>query len=111
MSLFFQRWRSQVSNSDALHTIDECCSTYMVLYVELSQKGRAETDIELTVVDQPFHCLIIFVGYVFTSKDHIRPYLENAETGPSIQWAKAQGNNNPSPNLHKNITHLHEIKQ
>ncbi|OAQ23863.1 carbon-nitrogen hydrolase, partial [Linnemannia elongata AG-77] len=31
-----------------------------------------------------------FSGYVFTSKDHIRPYLENAETGPSIQWAKAQ---------------------
>lgn len=75
------------------------------------KKGRAETDIELTVVDQPFHCLIIFVGYVFTSKDHIRPYLENAETGPSIQWAKAQGNNNPSPRLHKNIAHLHEIKQ
>ncbi|KAF9121149.1 Carbon-nitrogen hydrolase [Mortierella sp. GBA39] len=31
-----------------------------------------------------------FSGYVFTSKDHIRPYLEDAETGPSIQWAKAQ---------------------
>ncbi|KAF9092169.1 Carbon-nitrogen hydrolase [Mortierella sp. GBA35] len=31
-----------------------------------------------------------FSGYVFTSKSHIRPYLEDAETGPSIQWAKAQ---------------------
>ncbi|KAF8936395.1 Carbon-nitrogen hydrolase [Haplosporangium gracile] len=31
-----------------------------------------------------------FTGYVFTSKDHIRPYLEDAETGPSIEWAKAQ---------------------
>ncbi|KAG0375941.1 Carbon-nitrogen hydrolase [Mortierella sp. AD032] len=31
-----------------------------------------------------------FSGYVFTSKDHIRPYLEDAETGPSIQWAKEQ---------------------
>ncbi|KAF9355315.1 Carbon-nitrogen hydrolase [Mortierella sp. AD094] len=31
-----------------------------------------------------------FTGYVFTSKDHIRPYLEDAESGPSIQWAKTQ---------------------
>ncbi|KAF9124736.1 Carbon-nitrogen hydrolase [Mortierella sp. 14UC] len=31
-----------------------------------------------------------FSGYVFTSKDHIRPYLEDAETGPSVQWAKEQ---------------------
>ncbi|KAG0368433.1 Carbon-nitrogen hydrolase [Gamsiella multidivaricata] len=31
-----------------------------------------------------------FTGYVFTSKEHIRPYLEDAETGPSVQWAKTQ---------------------
>jgi hypothetical protein len=31
------------------------------------------------------------LGYVFTSKDHIRPYLEDAKEGPSVQWAKAQG--------------------
>ncbi|KAF9900897.1 Carbon-nitrogen hydrolase [Linnemannia zychae] len=31
-----------------------------------------------------------FSGYVFTSKDHIRPYLEDADTGPSVQWAKEQ---------------------
>ncbi|KAG0284922.1 Carbon-nitrogen hydrolase [Linnemannia gamsii] len=31
-----------------------------------------------------------FSGYVFTSKDHVRPYLEDAESGPSVQWAKAQ---------------------
>ncbi|KAF9277280.1 Carbon-nitrogen hydrolase [Mortierella alpina] len=31
-----------------------------------------------------------FTGYVFTSKDHIRPYLEDAETGLSVQWAKMQ---------------------
>ncbi|KAF9199104.1 Carbon-nitrogen hydrolase, partial [Haplosporangium sp. Z 27] len=31
-----------------------------------------------------------FTGYVFISKDHIRPYLEDAESGPSIQWAKTQ---------------------
>ncbi|KAG0267867.1 Carbon-nitrogen hydrolase [Actinomortierella ambigua] len=31
-----------------------------------------------------------FSGYVFTGKDHIRPYLEDTETGPSVQWAKKQ---------------------
>ncbi|KAI9239214.1 MAG: carbon-nitrogen hydrolase [Podila humilis] len=31
-----------------------------------------------------------FTGYVFTSKEHIEPYLEDAETGPSVQWAKIQ---------------------
>ncbi|KAF9969595.1 Carbon-nitrogen hydrolase [Actinomortierella ambigua] len=31
-----------------------------------------------------------FSGYVFTGKDHIRPYLEDAETGPSVKWAKQQ---------------------
>ncbi|KAG0338938.1 Carbon-nitrogen hydrolase, partial [Podila minutissima] len=31
-----------------------------------------------------------FTGYVFTSKEHIKPYLEDAETGPSVQWAKTQ---------------------
>ncbi|KAG0266237.1 Carbon-nitrogen hydrolase [Mortierella polycephala] len=31
-----------------------------------------------------------FTGYVFASKDHIRPYLEDAETGVSVQWAKMQ---------------------
>jgi predicted amidohydrolase len=30
-------------------------------------------------------------GYVFTSKDHIYPYLEDAEEGPSVEWAKTQG--------------------
>ncbi|KAG0197897.1 Carbon-nitrogen hydrolase [Mortierella sp. GBA30] len=29
-------------------------------------------------------------GYVFTSKEHIKPYLEHAETGPSVEWAKTQ---------------------
>ncbi|KAG0045956.1 Carbon-nitrogen hydrolase [Gryganskiella cystojenkinii] len=31
-----------------------------------------------------------FTGYVFKNKDHIRPYLEDAETGPSVLWAKTQ---------------------
>ncbi|KAF9961407.1 Carbon-nitrogen hydrolase [Modicella reniformis] len=31
-----------------------------------------------------------FTGYGFTSKDHIRPYLEVVEEGPSVKWAKAQ---------------------
>ncbi|KAF9914766.1 Carbon-nitrogen hydrolase, partial [Lobosporangium transversale] len=31
-----------------------------------------------------------FTGYVFTSKDHIRPFLEDAENGPSVLWAKSQ---------------------
>ncbi|CAG8595333.1 7976_t:CDS:2, partial [Acaulospora colombiana] len=32
-----------------------------------------------------------FTGYVFKNKEHIRPFLENAETGPTVQWAKEQG--------------------
>ncbi|GJJ78450.1 protein N-terminal amidase [Entomortierella parvispora] len=31
-----------------------------------------------------------FTGYVFKSKDHIRPYLEDSKTGPSVTWAMAQ---------------------
>lgn len=31
-----------------------------------------------------------FSGYVFHSKEEIEPYLEDAETGPTVQWAKKQ---------------------
>ncbi|KAG0073892.1 Carbon-nitrogen hydrolase, partial [Podila epicladia] len=38
--------------------------------------------------------------YVFTSKEHIEPYLEDAETGPSVQWAKTQGRAPSFPSSH-----------
>ncbi|CAG8454140.1 11857_t:CDS:2 [Scutellospora calospora] len=31
-----------------------------------------------------------FTGYVFENKESIMPYLEDAETGTTVQWAKAQ---------------------
>ncbi|KAG0241919.1 Carbon-nitrogen hydrolase [Actinomortierella wolfii] len=42
-------------------------------------------DVDILVLPE-----MAFTGYMFTSKDHIRPYLEDAETGPSVQWAKKQ---------------------
>ncbi|KAG0293964.1 Carbon-nitrogen hydrolase [Dissophora globulifera] len=42
-------------------------------------------DVDILVLPE-----MAFTGYVFSGKDHIRPYLEDAETGPSVQWAKAQ---------------------
>lgn len=35
--------------------------------------------------------LISIKGYVFKSPKEIMPYLEDSETGPSVQWAKKQG--------------------
>ncbi|KAI9266128.1 hypothetical protein EDC94DRAFT_634000 [Helicostylum pulchrum] len=32
-----------------------------------------------------------FTGYVFKSLQEIEPYLEDAETGPSVLWAKEKG--------------------
>lgn len=34
---------------------------------------------------------LLILGYVFKDKDHIKPYLEDSETGTSVQWAKDQG--------------------
>lgn len=34
---------------------------------------------------------LLILGYVFKDKDHIKPYLEDSETGTSVQWAKEQG--------------------
>ncbi|CAG8720294.1 15485_t:CDS:2 [Cetraspora pellucida] len=31
-----------------------------------------------------------FTGYVFKDKEHIMPYLEDAETGTTVRWAKEQ---------------------
>lgn len=42
-------------------------------------------DIDILVLPE-----MAFTGYVFTSKDHIYPYLEDAEEGPSVKWAKTQ---------------------
>ncbi|RUS34154.1 hypothetical protein BC938DRAFT_482244 [Jimgerdemannia flammicorona] len=33
-----------------------------------------------------------FTGYVFNDLNHIYPYLEDAETGPTVIWARRQGN-------------------
>ncbi|CAI2170141.1 16897_t:CDS:10, partial [Funneliformis geosporum] len=33
---------------------------------------------------------LAFTGYVFKDKDHIKPYLEDSETGTSVKWAKEQ---------------------
>ncbi|CAJ0838268.1 17555_t:CDS:10 [Entrophospora sp. SA101] len=49
----------------------------------LSSYGPGEIDILLLPE-------MAFTGYVFTSKDHIRPYLEDAETGTTVQWARSQ---------------------
>lgn len=32
-----------------------------------------------------------FTGYVFNSLDEIMPFLEDKDSGPSVQWAKKQG--------------------
>ncbi|ORE04732.1 hypothetical protein BCV72DRAFT_251071 [Rhizopus microsporus var. microsporus] len=32
-----------------------------------------------------------FTGYVFNSVEEIMPYLEDAETGPTVNWARKQG--------------------
>lgn len=31
------------------------------------------------------------LGYVFNSVEEIMPYLEDAETGPTVNWARKQG--------------------
>ncbi|KAG0013962.1 Carbon-nitrogen hydrolase, partial [Podila clonocystis] len=64
------------------------------------QLGQVERNIKhaTTMVSElkPEHVDILvlpemaFTGYVFTSKEHIEPYLEDTETGPSVQWAKTQ---------------------
>lgn len=33
----------------------------------------------------------LYQGYVFKDPTEIEPYLEDSETGPSVQWAKQQG--------------------
>jgi protein N-terminal amidase len=38
-----------------------------------------------------FFFFFVFKGYVFKNLKEIWPYLEDAETGPSVQWAKEQG--------------------
>ncbi|CAG8614686.1 1735_t:CDS:10, partial [Ambispora gerdemannii] len=42
-------------------------------------------DIDVVVLPE-----LAFTGYVFNDKDHIRPFLEDAETGPTVRWAKEQ---------------------
>ncbi|RHZ84067.1 hypothetical protein Glove_86g173 [Diversispora epigaea] len=42
-------------------------------------------DIDILVLPE-----MAFTGYMFKSKEHIKPYLEDAETGITIRWAKAQ---------------------
>ncbi|RIA95910.1 carbon-nitrogen hydrolase [Glomus cerebriforme] len=42
-------------------------------------------DIDILVLPE-----LAFTGYVFKDKDHIKPFLEDSETGTSVQWAKAQ---------------------
>ncbi|CAG8445975.1 2459_t:CDS:10 [Funneliformis mosseae] len=42
-------------------------------------------DIDILILPE-----LAFTGYVFNDKDHIKPYLEDSETGTSVKWAKAQ---------------------
>ncbi|CAG8481209.1 2673_t:CDS:2 [Paraglomus occultum] len=42
-------------------------------------------DIDILVLPE-----MAFSGYSFKSKDHIKPYLEDAETGTTVRWAKQQ---------------------
>ncbi|GES96651.1 carbon-nitrogen hydrolase [Rhizophagus clarus] len=42
-------------------------------------------DIDVLVLPE-----LAFTGYVFRDRDHIKPYLEDSETGTSVQWAKMQ---------------------
>ncbi|CAG8596832.1 11040_t:CDS:2 [Paraglomus brasilianum] len=42
-------------------------------------------DIDILVLPE-----MAFSGYRFKSKDHIKPYLEDAETGTTVRWAKQQ---------------------
>ncbi|KAI8377295.1 carbon-nitrogen hydrolase [Blakeslea trispora] len=44
-------------------------------------------DIDLLVLPE-----MAFTGYVFKTKEEIEPFLEDEETGPSVQWAQSQGN-------------------
>ncbi|KAF8934001.1 Carbon-nitrogen hydrolase [Dissophora ornata] len=48
-------------------------------------EGLKPEDVDILVLPE-----MAFTGYVFKDKGHIRPYLEDAETGPSVRWAKTQ---------------------
>ncbi|CAG8691966.1 11428_t:CDS:2, partial [Ambispora leptoticha] len=60
--------------------------------VEQNQKRASELlatykpgDIDIVVLPE-----LAFTGYVFKDKDQVRPFLEDAETGPTVRWAKEQ---------------------
>ncbi|KAJ3099325.1 Carbon-nitrogen hydrolase [Phlyctochytrium bullatum] len=50
----------------------------------IDAKGLHPGDLDLLVLPE-----MAFSGYVFTGKDHIRPYIEDPATGPTVMWAKA----------------------
>ncbi|KAF9404750.1 Carbon-nitrogen hydrolase, partial [Podila epigama] len=61
---------------------------------ELERNIQHATDMVASLKPEDVDVLVLpemaFTGYVFTSKEHIEPYLEDAETGPSVMWAKSQ---------------------
>ncbi|KAJ3290825.1 hypothetical protein HK104_006505 [Borealophlyctis nickersoniae] len=52
---------------------------------DLLQKLGPDDNITLLVLPE-----LAFSGYVFKDLDHIRPFLEDGETGDTVQWAKQQ---------------------
>ncbi|CEG84521.1 hypothetical protein RMATCC62417_18312 [Rhizopus microsporus] len=48
-------------------------------------KDYTSSDIDVLVLPE-----MAFTGYVFNSVEEIMPYLEDAETGPTVNWARKQ---------------------
>eukprot|EP01137_Pigoraptor_chileana_P034361 Opistho-2@26793 len=68
------------------------CCQFTPFFADVAQSQAKVDEMIMTLRPGDVDFLLLpemsFTGYVFQDREHIRPLLEDAETGPSVTWAK-----------------------